>query len=80
MPAASSRSCTVRAYSSCRSVIGITDDLHRREPHRKRAGVVLDQNAEEALDRSVQRAMHHQRLMRFAVLGDVFEARSGAAA
>ncbi len=34
--------------------------LHRRQPHRKRARVVLDQNAEEALDRTVQRAMHHQ--------------------
>ena len=34
---------------------------------------MLDQNAEEPLDGAVQRAMHHQRLMLLAVLGDVFE-------
>ena len=47
--------------------------LHRREPHRKRARIVLDQNAEESLDRSEQRAMHHHRTMLLAVFGDVFQ-------
>ena len=49
------------------------DRLHGRQPHRERAGVVLDQDAEEALDRAVQRAMHHQRLVRLAVLADVLQ-------
>src|SRR5208283_1879375 len=47
--------------------------LHRREPHWERPGVVFDQHAEEALDRSVERAVHHQRLLTAAVFGNVFE-------
>src|SRR5687768_13703807 len=35
--------------------------LHRREPERERAPVVLDQDAEEALDRPEERAMDHHR-------------------
>ena len=50
--------------------------LHGREPHGKRAGVVLDQDAEEALDRAPQRAMHHQRLVAVAVFADVFQAKA----
>src|SRR5260370_41793844 len=34
-------------------------DLHRSEPKRERSGIVLDQYAEEALDRAKQRAMDH---------------------
>ena len=48
-------------------------DLHGREPQRKRAGVVLDEHAEEALDRAEQRAVHHDRLMPLAVFADIFE-------
>ncbi len=51
-------------------------DLHRREPEREGAGVVLDQDAEEAFDGTEQRAMDHQRLMLGAVFGDVFEAEA----
>ena len=34
---------------------------------------MLDQHAEEALDRAPQRAMHHQRLMAGAIFADVFQ-------
>ena len=34
---------------------------------------MLDQDAEEALDRTPQRAMHHQRLVAVAVFADVFQ-------
>src|SRR5713226_7947879 len=47
--------------------------LYRREPQRKRARVVLDQHAEEALHRTQQRPVHHQRLMLRAVLGNVLQ-------
>ncbi len=47
--------------------------LDRRQPHRERARVVLDQDAEEALDRSIQRAVHHHRLVALPVLADVFQ-------
>ena len=50
--------------------------LHRRQPDRKRAGIVLDQHAEEALDRSIQRAVHHHRLLARSVFGDVFQAEA----
>ena len=49
------------------------DRLHRRQPQRERARVVLDQHAEEALDAAEQRAVHHDRLVRLAVLADVLE-------
>ena len=48
-------------------------DLHRREPQRKGAGVVLDEHAEEALDRAEERAVDHDRLVRRAVFADVLE-------
>src|SRR5216684_4300665 len=47
--------------------------LHRRQPHRERSGVVFDQHAEEALDRSVERAVDHHWLLAAAVFGYVFE-------
>ncbi len=57
----------------CRSLIGHQAHLHRRQPQRERAGVVLDQHAEEPLDGTEQRAMHHHRLMPSAVLAHVFK-------
>ena len=50
--------------------------LHRREPDRERTRVVLDENAEEALDRSIQSAMHHDRLLARAVFSDVLQAEA----
>src|ERR1017187_5162155 len=55
---------------------GQHDGLNGREPHRERAGVVLDQDAEEALDGAVQSAMHHQRLVGLTIFGDVLEAEA----
>src|SRR5258705_243077 len=53
---------------------GHHNGLHRCQPHRESAGIVLDQDPEKALDGAVECAMHHQRLVRLAVLGDVFQA------
>src|SRR5262245_37022722 len=50
--------------------------LNRREPDRKRARVMLDQDAEKALERSQNRAVHHYRLMRLVVRADKFEAET----
>src|SRR5208282_2263228 len=50
--------------------------LHRREPYRERARVVLNEHAEETLDRSVESAVHHDRLLAGAVFGNVFEAEA----
>ena len=47
--------------------------LHRRQPQRERARVVLDQHAEEALHRAEQRAVDHARPVLAAVLADVLE-------
>src|ERR1700674_4796537 len=47
--------------------------LHRREPYRKGSGVVFDEYAEEALDRSVEGAVDHEGLLAAAVIRDVFE-------
>ena len=47
--------------------------LHRREPQRESSGVVLDQHAEEALDRTEERAMNHHRLMALAVFADILK-------
>ena len=65
-----------RIVDLARIGVGIGDDrrhhrLHRRQPHRKRACVVLYQDAEEALHGAVERPVHHQRLVRLAVLADV---------
>ena len=37
---------------------------------------MLDQHAEEALDRSIQRPMHHHRLLARSVFGDVFQSEA----
>src|SRR6204780_4927854 len=50
--------------------------LHGCQPRGKCSGVVLDQHAEESLDRAEQRAMHHQRLVARTVLAHVFELES----
>ena len=47
------------------------DDLHRRQPQREVAGVVLDQDAGEALHRAADRAMHHHRRLLGAVGVDI---------
>src|ERR1039458_546359 len=49
------------------------DDLRGREPHGKRSRVMLDEHAEETLDRAVERAVHHERLVPFAVFADVLQ-------
>ena len=48
-------------------------DLDRREPHRERAGEVLDQDRDEPLERAVDRAVDHDRAVVLAVLADVGE-------
>src|SRR5262249_12053537 len=50
------------------------NDLHRRQPERQAAGVVLDQNADEALDRAEDRAVQHGRYAAGAVLADIARA------
>src|SRR6266853_5288222 len=47
--------------------------LYGREPYGEGSGVVLDQHAEEALDRSVEGAVDHERLLAGTVLGYIFE-------
>src|SRR6266566_4412237 len=75
----------VVALQSFRDVLGIIGHffadradlhLHGSEPKRKRAGVMLDQDAEEALDGTEQGAVDHQRLMLGAVFGDVLQAEA----
>src|SRR6266702_1462155 len=73
------------ALQSFGDVLGVVGDffadradlhLHGREPKRKRAGVMLDQDAEEALDGTEQGAVDHERLMLGAVFGDVLQAEA----
>ena len=57
--------------------VGVGDDgrhhrLHRRQPEREAAGIVLDQDAEEALEAAQDGAVQHHRAVPRAVLGDVF--------
>src|SRR6267154_3376753 len=47
------------------------DDLHRSEPKRKAAGVMLDQHANEALERAEDRPMQHYRAMPPPVFADI---------
>ena len=47
--------------------------LHRRHPRRERAGVVLEQHTEEALDRAEQRSVQHDRTVPSVVGADVLE-------
>ena len=48
-------------------------DLHGREPEGEGSGVVLDEDAEEALDGAEQRAVDHDGLVALAVFADVLE-------
>ena len=47
------------------------------EPHREGAGVVLDEDAEEALDRAEEGAVDHDGLVGRAVFADVLEVEAG---
>ena len=49
----------------------MTTDLDRRQPEREVAGKVLDQDADEALHRAADRAMHHDRRLLRAVGIDI---------
>ncbi len=51
-------------------------DLYGSEPEREGPGIVLDQDAEEALDGTEERAMDHERLVAGTIFGDVFEAEA----
>ena len=53
------------------------DDLHRGEPGREGAGVVLGEDAEEPLDRPELRRVDHHRLLPAAVGGGVLQAEAG---
>ncbi len=50
--------------------------LDRRQPRREGAGVVLEQHAEEALDRAEQGAVDHDRALARAVGADVLQAEA----
>ncbi len=52
-------------------------DLHGGEPHGEGAGVVLDEDAEEAFDRAEERAVDHDGLVLFAVFAGVLELEAG---
>src|ERR1700726_1361046 len=51
-------------------------DLHGSEPKREGSGVVLDEDAEKALDGAEQRAVNHERLVAGSIFGDVFKAEA----
>src|SRR5690606_29050019 len=51
------------------------DRLHGGQPHRQRTGVVLDQDADEALERADNGPVQHDRYAPRVVLGDVFGAQ-----
>jgi hypothetical protein len=55
---------------------GDGDGLHRREPWREGARVVLGQHADEAFDRAEQRAVDHHRSLSRPVGGCVLEAEA----
>ena len=59
-----------------RLALGDVQDHHlvRREPEREGAGVVLDQDADEALERADDRAVEHHRRVARVVLADVLGA------
>ena len=76
----STRKPSARSRSTSRArvvVVAVGDrqhrDLHRREPRRERAGVVLDEDREEPLDRAEQRAVDHHRPVALVVGADVLE-------
>ena len=41
--------------------------LHRRQPQRELAGIMLDQDADEPLERAEDRAVEHQRIVLLAI-------------
>src|SRR5580700_1596073 len=51
-------------------------DLRGREPQRKCACIVLDQNAEESLDGTQERTVDHQGLVARAVVTDKLQAKA----
>ena len=63
----------IRVLDVALSLMGTIATCTGESQTRERSGVVLDEHAEEALDRAVQRAVHHQRLMALAVFADVLE-------
>ena len=65
-----------RRADLARVVVALVGDgrdhrLHRREPHRQAAGVLLDQDADEPLQRAQDGAVQHHRPVLLAVLADV---------
>src|ERR1700741_319792 len=50
--------------------------LHRSEPQRKSAGIMLNKDAEESFHRPPKSAMNHQRLVPAAVFTDVLQAEA----
>ena len=51
-------------------------DLHRGQPGGEGAGVVLEEHAEEPLDRAEQGAVEHDRRVAGAVLAHVLQAHA----
>jgi hypothetical protein len=51
-------------------------NLHRRQPQRQRAGIVLDQDADEALHRADDRAVQHHRHLAGVVFRNIFGAQA----
>src|SRR5581483_5231624 len=47
--------------------------LHRRQPHRERTRVVLDEYSEKSLDRTPERPVHNHWTMPLAVFANVFQ-------
>ena len=75
------RSCSATAVTGLDVAVGDGDDhdLHRAEPDRERAAVVLDEHAEEALHAAQQRPVDHVRPVLLPILADVFQVeRSGS--
>ena len=51
-------------------------DLHGREPQRERTGVVLGEDADEALDRAEAHTVDHDRAMLLTVRADILEVKA----
>ena len=71
--ASSSRFDLLRVGSACRSLMGTRPTCTGASQSGKRPGVVLDEHAEEALDRAEERAVDHDGLMALAVFAHVFQ-------
>src|SRR5436309_760286 len=50
--------------------------LHRRQPHRERPGIVLDQHAKKTFHGAIQRPMHHHRLLARPIFRNVFQPKA----